>query len=79
MDKADFAEQREGILASIERDREEVRVAVHQLTGAARSTLNACEYIKKLPLTWALSAFLVGVWLGSRGVPAYQAAGRKCG
>ena len=33
MDKTDFAEQREDLLQSIERDQEEVRVAVHELTG----------------------------------------------
>lgn len=62
----DFAEQREDLLQSIERDQEEVRVAVHELTGAARSKLKASEYIKEFPLTWTVGAFLVGMWLGSR-------------
>jgi hypothetical protein len=64
----EFAEQREDLLKSIELDREEVRVAVHELTGAARSTLSAGEHIKEFPLTWAAGAFLVGAWLGSRGI-----------
>jgi hypothetical protein len=69
VETTDFAEQREDLLQSIERDEEEVRVAVQELTGAARSSLHVSEYIKKFPLTWAMGALLVGVWLGSRGVP----------
>ena len=69
MDKTDFAEQREDLLQSIERDQQEVRVAVQGLTGAARSKLNVSAHIKEFPLTWAMGAFLVGVWLGSRGAP----------
>ena len=77
MDKTDFAEQREDLLQGIERDSEEVRVAVHELTGAARSTLNVSEHIKQFPLTWVIGAFLVGVWLGSRGAPAPVAGQRR--
>jgi hypothetical protein len=76
VDKTDFAEQREDLLQGIERDQEEVRVAVHEFTGAATSTLNMSEHIKQFPLTWAIGAFLVGVWLGSRGTPA-QVAGQR--
>lgn len=65
----DFAEQREDLLQSIERDEEEVRVAVQELTGAARSTFKASAHIKQFPLTWTVGAFLVGMWLGSRGAP----------
>lgn len=75
MNTPDFAEQREDLLQSIERDQEEVRVAVHELTGAARSTLNLSEHIKKFPLTWAMGAFLIGAWLGSRGTS--NAAGQR--
>ncbi|MBI4514972.1 MAG: hypothetical protein HY699_04040 [Deltaproteobacteria bacterium] len=77
MEKTDFAEQREDLLQGIERDREEVRVAVHQLTGAAGSTLDVSEHIKKFPLTWAIDAFLVGVWLGSRGASVGAAGQRR--
>jgi len=73
VDKTDFAEQREVLLQEIERDQEEVRVAVHELTGAAKSTLNVSEHIRQFPLTWAIGAFLVGVWLGSRSAPAHVA------
>ena len=77
MDKTDFAEQREDLLQGIERDQEEVRVAVHELTGVARSTLNVSEHIRQFPLTWAIGALLVGVWLGSRGAPAHLAGQRS--
>ncbi len=76
VDKTDFAEQREDLLQGIERDQEEVRVAMHELTGAARSTLNVSEHIRQFPLTWAIGAFLVGAWLGSRGARA-QVAGQR--
>lgn len=76
MDHTDFAEQRADLLQSIERDQEEVRVAVHALTGAAGSKLDVSEYIKKFPLTWAIGAFLVGVWLGSLGGSG-DAAGQR--
>jgi len=69
VETTDFAEQRDDLLQSIARDAEEVRLAVQELTGAARSTLNVSEHIKKFPLTWAMGAFLVGAWLGSRGTP----------
>jgi hypothetical protein len=77
VDKPDFAEQREDLLQGIERDQEEVRVAVHELTGAAKSTLNVSEHIRKFPLTWTIVAFLVGVWLGSRGAPTHVAGQRR--
>jgi hypothetical protein len=77
VDKSDFAEQRRDLLQGIERDQEEVRVAVHELTGAAGSKLDVREYIKRFPLTWAIGAFLVGAWLGSRGAPAHVAGQRR--
>lgn len=77
MDNTGFAEQREDLLQSIERDQEEVRVAVQDLTGAARSKLDLSEHIKKFPLTWAVGALLVGVWLGSRGVPLNAGGQRR--
>ena len=69
VDQTDFDEQREDLLQSIERDQKEVRLAVEELTGAARSTFKASEHVKQFPLTWTIGAFLVGVWLGSRGNP----------
>lgn len=67
MNKTDFAERREDLLQGIKRAEEAVGVAVHELTGAAGSKLDVSEHIKKFPLTWTIGAFLVGVWLGSRG------------
>jgi len=77
LDKPDFAEQREALLQGIARYQKEVRVAVHELTGAAGSKLDVSEHIKKFPLTWAIGAFLVGVWLGSRGAPGHVAGQRR--
>ena len=77
MEKTHFVEQREHLLQAIERGQAEVRVAVHELTGAARSTLDVSEHIKRFPLTWAIGAFLVGVWLGSRRAPAQLAGQRR--
>jgi len=77
VEKTDFGERREDLLQSIERDQEEVRVAMHELTGAAGSTLDVSEHIKRFPLTWAIGAFLVGAWLGSGGAPAHVAGERR--
>jgi hypothetical protein len=66
MEQAPYAAQREDLLQSIERDEEEVRVAVQELAGAAGSKLDLGEHIKASPLTWVFGAFVVGVWLGSR-------------
>jgi len=77
VEKTDFAEQREDLLQGIEQDEEEVRAAMHELTGAAKSTLDVSEHIKKFPLTWTVGAFLVGVWLGSRGAPVPVAGQRR--
>lgn len=64
-----FATQRETLVQAIERDQEEVRDAAQQLADVAGSKLDVGERIKAFPLTWVLGAFLVGVWLGSRGGP----------
>jgi hypothetical protein len=77
VDKIDFAAQRDDLLQGIERDQEGMRVAVHELTGAASSKLDLSEHIKKFPLTWAIGAFLVGVCLGGRGTPARVARQRS--
>lgn len=63
----DFAEERESLLQSIQQDQQEVRLAVQELSGAARSSLDVRERIKEFPLTWAVGALLFGMWLGSRG------------
>jgi hypothetical protein len=72
----DFAEQRQDLLQSIERDREEVRVALQELTGAAELKLDVGERIKVSPLTWVMGAFFIGVWLGRRAA-SLDAAGQR--
>ena len=70
MDKTDFAAQREDLREGIERDQQELRIAVHEFTDAAGSKLDLSQHIKRFPLTWAVGAFCVGVWLGSRSAPS---------
>jgi hypothetical protein len=77
MQHSDFAEQRDNLLQSIERDQEQVRVAMHELGGAAGLKLDVRARITDFPLTWAIGAFLVGVWLGSRGAPVATAEQRR--
>lgn len=78
MSTTDFAEQRDDLLRSIEREQEVVRVAVHELTGAAQSKLSIGERIEKYPLAWTLGGFLLGVWLGRRrGAVAQSATPRR--
>ena len=77
MEETDFTDQREDLLESIQRDLEAVRVAAHELTGAAESKLDVSEYIKAFPLTWAIGGFLVGLWLGGRGAPARVTVQRR--
>jgi hypothetical protein len=76
MDQTDFAEQRQDLLQSIEWDREEVRVALHELTAAAELKLDVGERIKASPVTWVMGAFLVGLWLGSRAA-SLDASGQR--
>jgi hypothetical protein len=66
VENAPFATQREELLQSIERDEEEVRVAVQELAEVAGAKLDVGERIKEHPLMWVAGAFLVGVWLGNR-------------
>ena len=71
-----YTEQREHLLQSIEQDEEKVRVAMHELTGAAHFTVDVAERIKQLPLTCVIGACLVGAWLGSRGARG-RVSGRR--
>ena len=64
---ATYAEQRDHLLQSIEQGEEKVRVARHELAGAARCKLDLGERIREFPLTWVIGACLMGAWLGSRG------------
>ncbi len=75
MDNPDYSEEREELLQSIEHDREEVRVALHELSDAAGHKLDVSDHIRSSPLTWALGAFLIGAWLGDR-TASRQSTGR---
>jgi len=72
-----YTEQRDHLVQSIERDDEKIRVAMHELAGAARFKLGLGERIKRFPLTWVISACLVGAWLGSRGARVGVAGQRR--
>jgi len=61
---ADFAERREELLQSIERDEEELREAVHELADVAEHKLDLTEYIRSSPIAWLAGAFCFGLWLG---------------
>lgn len=65
MEYIDAVEQRAELQQSIERDEEELRAAVHDLTGAARSQLDVGEWINGAPLAWLVGGVLLGVWLGT--------------
>jgi hypothetical protein len=67
VDDADFTEQRDELLQSIEQHGEDVRVALHELTGAAEQKLVVAERIRAAPVAWLFGGFLLGIWLGSRG------------
>ncbi|HYC56584.1 MAG TPA: hypothetical protein VEL28_16765 [Candidatus Binatia bacterium] len=63
----DFAERREDLLQSIERDEEVLLEAVHELADVAEQKLDLREYIRSSPYAWLAGAFCVGLWLGLGG------------
>jgi hypothetical protein len=77
VENSGFAEQRRDLLQSIEQDREEMRVALHELTGAVGFQLDVSERIKASPLKWAIGAFLFGMWLGGRAASLDAARQRR--
>ena len=66
---SEYAEQRDELLESIERDQEDLLEAVHDLTGAAKSTFDLGERIREYPLSWLVGGLLVGLWFGYRPPP----------
>lgn len=60
---------REEILESIERDRAQALVAVHELTEVARESISLRDHIRNNPMAWLAGAFVVGLWLGHRRSP----------
>lgn len=51
---------------SVEAQEEELRSAVGELESAARRAVDARNWIRSRPLTFACGALLVGYWLGGR-------------
>ena len=68
MEAIDYTEQRGELLQSIVRDEEEVRVAVQELTDAARGELDIRHHIRRFALSWLLGGFLLGLWMGDRPI-----------
>lgn len=71
----EYVERREELLESIERDQEELREAVHDLTDAARETFVLAERIRESPVAWLVGGALLGLWLGARASAASQSNG----
>lgn len=61
-----FTRQRERLLRSIERDQDEVRLAVHKLAGRSYVKQNVLEHLKAHPWPWLLGAVVLGALLGAR-------------
>lgn len=69
MDDLTFDEQRDDLLESIEKDRQEIRVAVGELADSAGMHVDLRARIRSAPLAWTIGAFLLGTWLGTRSGP----------
>jgi hypothetical protein len=57
-------ETREALRQRLDQDKEELRLAVQDLSIAARSWSNPAESIRLRPGVWLAGAFVVGLWLG---------------
>jgi hypothetical protein len=57
-------EQREALRQNLEQHKQDLRLAVQDLTVAARSWSDPTESIRLHPGTWLASAFVFGLWLG---------------
>jgi len=60
-------DEREVLRHSIERDEQDLREAVHELTGAARTQFSLSELVRESPMVWLFGGFVLGIWLGHRG------------
>jgi hypothetical protein len=49
---------------TLEQHKEELRLAVQDLSVAARSWSDPAEAIRHRPAAWLTGAFIVGLWLG---------------
>ena len=64
-----FGERREHLLASLERDREQVRRAVEDLRRSASGAVRSLTLGRQLlthPAVWLVGGLALGVWLGRR-------------
>lgn len=66
MDTSEFGGQRVELVEAIRHDEEELREAVQELAGAARSTFTLSERVRAAPLEWLVGGLLLGLWLGGR-------------
>ena len=62
----DYAERRDELVKSVERNENELRQAVSDLKEAVSRPLQIVEQVTREPLPWILSGILIGVWLGAR-------------
>lgn len=58
-------EGREALQQALEQHKQQLRLAVQDLTIAARSWSDPSESIRLHPGAWLAGAFVVGFWLGS--------------
>jgi hypothetical protein len=77
VEDSDYSAQRDNLLDSIELDRRDQRVALHDLSRAAGNTLDLGDHIRSSPIAWMLGALLVGAWLGDRAAPSGAAERRN--
>jgi hypothetical protein len=57
-------ESREVIEQSLEQHKQELRVAVADLSTAARPLSRPRDRVRAQPVLWVIGACLLGVWLG---------------
>jgi hypothetical protein len=57
-------ETREALRQTLDQHKEDLRLAVQDLSIAARSWSNPSESIRLRPGVWLAGAFVVGLWLG---------------
>ncbi len=57
-------QEREALRQSLEQHKQDLRLAVQDLSIAAKSWSDPAEAIRLRPLAWLAGAFVVGLWLG---------------
>jgi len=57
-------EHREALQQNLEQHKQQLRLAVQDLTVAAKSWSDPAESIRLRPGTWLAGAFVFGLWLG---------------